>query len=190
MSKLLIVSGSPRKEGVCASVAKMVAEDVVKYGYETETIYLGDLSINGCKACMSCKKTGECAQKDDMTGMYDKIRSADMLLLAAPIYFGGESAQMKTFVDRFYAMVMNKDGQRMVNIGNVKKGAALLVCGAPDGKMTYGGVLGRYAKIFKSFGIADFTGYIIAGVTPDKVSEAADVKDFIESLEFQLETGQ
>ena len=187
MRKLLIVNGSPRKNGVCSSVSSMVADAVRKFDYETEIVNLCDLRINGCRACMSCKSTGRCAQDDDMTQMYDRIRESDMVLFAAPIYFGAECAQMKTMVDRFYAMIMDKDGQRLVNFGKVKKGATLLVCGASDGQMIYGGVIGRYAKIFKSFDIADFTGYILTGVTPDEVADSDKVRDFIESIEFQAE---
>ena len=185
--KLLIVNGSPRKNGLDAAIAGMIAECVKKYDYETEIVNICDMRIGGCRACMACKKTGRCAQDDDMIPMYDKIRSSDMLILASPIYFGAESGQMKCFIDRFYSMVRNQDGQRFVNFGNVTKASVLLTCGAPDGAMSYGGILARITKTLKSMGVPDLSGTIVAGIGPDKAAESEIVKDYLESLEFQLE---
>ena len=185
--KLLIVNGSPRKNGVDAAIAKMVADIAGKYDYESETVDICSLDINGCRACMACKRTGACAQKDDMTQMYEKIRSCDMLMLASPIYFGAESGQMKCFIDRFYAMVKMQDGQRFVNFGNVSKATILLTCGAPDGAMTYGGILARLTKTVKSMGVQDISGTIIPGLQPEGVADSDLVKDYIDSIEFQLE---
>ena len=185
--KLLIINGSPRKNGVDASIVKMIAEDVGKYDYEAEIIDICGLNINGCKACMACKKTGMCVQKDDMIPIYDKIRSSDMLILASPVYFNAETGQMKCFIDRFYPMVMMKDGQMLVNFGKVSKASVLLTCGDPTGSMTYGGVLGRITKTIKMMGVQDISGTIIPALEPDKVAESDAVKDYIESIEFQLE---
>lgn len=185
--KLLIVNGSPRKDGVDARIAKMIAETAGKYDYTAEIVDICSMDIGGCKACMSCKKTGECAQKDDMTQMYAKIRESDMIVLASPIYFAAETGQMKCFIDRFYAMVKNVDGQRFVNFGNVKKGSILLTCGAPDGAMIYGSVLARLTNVIKSMGVQDLSGTVIPGIGPDEVAESDMVKDYIEGIEFQLE---
>ena len=184
--KLLIVNGSPRKNGVDAAIAKLIAERVKGQDYETEIVDICGMKINGCRACMACKKTGRCAQDDDMIQMYDKIRACDMLILASPIYFGAESGQMKCFIDRFYAMVKMQDGQRFVNFGNVSKASILLTCGAPDGAMTYGGILARLTKTVKSMGVQDLSGSIIAGVEPDKAAESETVKDYLDSIDFQL----
>ncbi len=187
MSRLLIINGSPRKEGVDATIAKVIAERMKGYGYESETVVLNDLDIRGCQACECCKRTGRCVQKDDMIPLYDKIRSSDMLILCSPIYYGAETGQMKTFIDRFYAMVIEKDGQRLVNFGNVKKASVLLTCGAPDGYMTYGGVLSRLTKTLKSMGVNDLSGTILCSLTPDAIDDSEKVKDYLESLEFQVE---
>ena len=187
MSRLLIINGSPRKDGVDAKIGQMIAERMKGYDYDAEAVNINDLNIRGCQACMSCKKTGKCAQNDDMTVLYDKIRGSDMLILCSPIYFGAETGQMKTFVDRMYAMVINKDGQRFVNFGNVKKASILLTCGAPEGYMTYGGILSRLTNTIKSMGVNDLSGTILCGLTPDTATTSEKVNDYLESLEFQAE---
>ena len=93
---------------------------------------------------------------------------------------------MKCVIDRFYAMTKMQDGQRLVNFGNVSKASILLTCGAPDGAMTYGGILARLTKTVKSMGVSDLSGTIIAGVEPDKVAESESVKDYLDSIDFQL----
>ena len=185
--KLLIVNGSPRRNGVDAAIAKMIAETAKRYDYDSEIVSICDMDINGCRACMYCKKNEGCAQKDDMTQMYEKIRSSDMLVLASPIYFGAETGQMKCFIDRFYSMVRKQDGQRFVNFGNVTKGSVLLTCGAKEGAMTYGGVLARLSKVLKSMGVNDLSGTIIAGIAAEEAEGSDVVKDYIQSIEFQLE---
>ena len=185
--KLLIVNGSPRNNGLDAAIGKMIAATAKNYDYETEIANICDMRINGCRACMYCKTNEGCAQKDDMTQMYEKIRESDMIVLASPIYFGAESGQMKCFVDRFYSMVRHQDGQRLVNFGKATKGSVLLTCGAKDGAMTYGGVLARMSKVLKSMGVSDLSGTIIAGLTAEEAKGSDIVKDYIQSIEFQLE---
>ncbi len=187
MSRLLIINGSPRENGLTAKISVLTAERVKKFGYETEIISLKDLKISDCRACMSCKTSGKCAVNDDMIPMYDKIKSSDMLILASPVYFGSETGMMKTFIDRFYAMVNNKDGERIVNFGNVKKGSVLLTCGAPDGYMMYGGVLSRITKTMMSMGVKDMSGSIICGIGPEDAENSEKVNDYLESIEYQLE---
>ena len=187
MSKrILIVNGSPRCDGTNARIAGMIAELAKKYGYETEIANICGMDIRGCRACMSCRSTGTCAQNDGMTRMYERIRGSDMLVLASPIYMGAESGQMKCFTDRFYAMTSGNGKEARADIGKVTKGSVLLTCGAVSGAMTYGGVLARMTKLLKGMGIDDLSGTIIAGQDPDGLSESESVKDYLDSIEFQL----
>lgn len=100
---IVIVLGSPRKNGNSEMLAKSVAEGVEKEGGTTEYIRLNDLNIRPCQGCGGCDKSGECVIKDDMTEIYDKVDAADRLLLVTPIYFYAMSAQAKIFTDRMQA---------------------------------------------------------------------------------------
>jgi len=187
MKTMLIINGSPRKDGSDSAILKMLSEKALEFDYTPETIDICHLEINGCKACMACKKSGRCAQKDDMIQLYDKIRSADMLVLASPIYFGGETGQMKCFMDRFYAMVSTKNGERFADLGNVKKASIVLTCGAADGQMRYGGILTRLTATMRSFNVMDVSGSIIPGASPDKIPDMDYVKEYLDGVAFQLE---
>ncbi len=187
MGRLLAINGSPRANGTDSEIIKIVSEMAKKYNYETEVVNLFDLRINDCRACLACKKTGKCAQKDDMTPLYDKMRSADMILLASPIYFGAETGVMRCFVDRFYAMIGNDNGKRTVDKGTLSKASVLLSCGDPEGDMHYGGVLARMTGTMKSLNIIDVSGAIIPGISPKDAASSEHVKKYIDTVDFQLE---
>lgn len=184
---MLIINGSPRKEGCSARVIPLVAETVEKYGYGFETVNICDLDVNGCKACMSCKKTGECVQKDDMTQLYGKLRDADMVMLTTPVYFAAETGQLKCFIDRLYAMVKRVDGERIVNFGKPKIGTVFISCGAADGAMLYCNILTRITGILRSFGVTDFSSVIVPAADPENIRDSDYVKDYLGAIEFQLD---
>ncbi len=98
---MLIVLGSPRKNGNSETLAKKVAGGIEKGGGTVEYIRLNDLNIRPCQGCGGCEKTGNCVLNDDLTPLFDVVDAADRLMLVSPVYFYGLSAQCKTFGDRF-----------------------------------------------------------------------------------------
>ena len=185
MKRLLIINGSPRRNGADRIVCDAVSELAKRFDYVSETVFVDDLGIKGCRACMCCKKGGVCVQKDPMNDIISKIRGSDMLLLAMPVYFGAESSQMKMFMDRLYPLY--KGSGSVPDMGSLKKACIIVTCGAPDGNMTYGCIVSRYMHIMKSFGITDVSGAVIPGADPKDVLEKEFVKDLLASIEFQLE---
>ncbi|OGP52895.1 MAG: hypothetical protein A3K30_00170 [Deltaproteobacteria bacterium RBG_13_51_10] len=104
--KVMIVMGSPRKKGNSAILAKQVAAGAKAGGAAVETFYLHDMNIKPCTACDACrkKKDIDCVLDDDMQKLYPKLRSADAIVIASPIYWFTVSAQTKLFMDRWYAL--------------------------------------------------------------------------------------
>lgn len=188
MKKLLIVNGSPRKNGSDAKICEQISKVAADNGYESETVWVYDLGLNGCRGCMACKKTQKCVQKDGMNEILDKIRESDMLVFATPVYFHAETGPMKTFIDRMYPlMLMNPDRTVTSFIGNVKKASILVTCGAPDGNMTFANIITRFVNVMKMYHVTDITSGIIPAANPDTVMESRFVKDYFEGLSFQLE---
>jgi multimeric flavodoxin WrbA len=103
---VMIVVGSPRKNGNSSALAKMVAAGARAARAEVETFYLRDLKIKPCTACDFCRKRSRpgCMIKDDMQKLYPKMREADAIVIASPIYWFTISAQTKLFLDRWYAL--------------------------------------------------------------------------------------
>jgi len=98
--RVLGILGSPRKEGNTDILLQELLKGARSKGARTEEIYLPGMNFKGCIECGGCNKTGICILKDDMTPIYAKLRSADIVILASPIFFAGVTAQLKAMIDR------------------------------------------------------------------------------------------
>ena len=104
--KILVFMGSPRKKGNSAILAQMAIDGAKAGGAQVESFYLHGMKINPCTACDACrrKKQKDCILKDDMAPLYSKLRQAEAIVIATPVYWFTVSAQTKLFMDRWYAM--------------------------------------------------------------------------------------
>lgn len=101
MSKnVLIISASPRKGGNSDTLCDQFRKGAEEAGNRVDKIRLAELSIDYCSACYTCKKIGHCVKQDDMEVVLSKMREADVIVLATPVYFFTMCAQMKTMIDR------------------------------------------------------------------------------------------
>jgi multimeric flavodoxin WrbA len=102
--KIVILKGSPRKRGNSALLADQVAAGAQEAGAELESYYLHSMDIAPCDACDSCQGIADvdCIIDDDMQVLYPKLREADAVVYASPIYWFTVSAQLKLFMDRCY----------------------------------------------------------------------------------------
>lgn len=110
--KVLILSGSPRKNGNSELLCKEFEKGALESGHQVEMISLRDKKINYCTGCGSCNMKHKCVLKDDMSGILDKMVEADAIVMATPVYFYTMDAQMKTLIDRTvprYTEITNKD---------------------------------------------------------------------------------
>ena len=110
MSKhILILKGSPRQKGNSAVLADRVAAGARDAGADVEAFYLHGMDIRPCDACDSCHEAeGVCIIKDDMQILYPKLRQADAIVVASPIYWFTVNAQTKLCIDRWYAFDTSK----------------------------------------------------------------------------------
>ncbi|MGA2821961.1 MAG: flavodoxin family protein [Bacteroidales bacterium] len=109
---VLVLSSSPRKGGNSDLLCDQFMKGAHDAGHQTEKVFLKDKSINYCTGCGTCFNTGKCSQKDDMAEVLEKMISADVIVMATPVYFYTMCAQMKTFIDRTcarYTEINNKE---------------------------------------------------------------------------------
>ena len=102
---ILILNGSPRLNGNTKKMIAAFTEGASTKGHKIDVVDVAKKKINGCQACEYChtRGNGQCIQKDDMQEIYDLLKTADMLVLASPIYYHNVSGQLKCAIDRFYA---------------------------------------------------------------------------------------
>lgn len=107
MKNVLILSGSPRKNGNSDTLCNEFKRGAEESGNHVEKIFLRDKTIGYCMACYFCKKSGGiCAIKDDMAEILVKMHTADVIVMASPVYFYSIDAQMKAVIDRSVAQWM------------------------------------------------------------------------------------
>ena len=103
---ILILNGSPRKNGNTSALVEAFARGAEENGNKVVPIFLGDMTIHGCKGCFGGGKNPDspCVQKDDMEKLYPVYRQADVVVLASPLYYWSISGQLKTAFDRLFAV--------------------------------------------------------------------------------------
>ena len=104
MKKVIVISTSLRHGSNSDMLAEKFAEGAKAAGNEVEKISLVGKNIQFCKGCMACQKMGRCIIKDDVNDIMAKVRNADVVVWATPIYYYEMSGQMKTLIDRMNAM--------------------------------------------------------------------------------------
>lgn len=105
--KIVIIKGSPRKNGNSAALADQVTAGAKEAGARVKSFYLHEMEINPCDSCDGCRggAYNGCVIADDMQDIYAALEDADGFVVASPVYWFTVSAQTKLFMDRCYAMV-------------------------------------------------------------------------------------
>lgn len=100
MSRILIITTSLRAKSNSDLLAERLAEGARDAGNSVECVSLKDKKINYCVGCLACQKTQKCVIGDDAPAIAEKVKDADILVFATPIYYYEMSGQMKTLLDR------------------------------------------------------------------------------------------
>jgi NAD(P)H-dependent FMN reductase len=100
MKNVLILSTSLRKNSNSEILAKEFGKGALAAGHAVTQISLVGKTISFCKGCLTCQKTERCIISDDAVGIAKKVKTADVLVFATPIYYYEMSGQMKTLLDR------------------------------------------------------------------------------------------
>lgn len=104
--KIVILNGSPRKKGNTSMLAAAFAEGARSAGHTVTEFFLGGMEIHGCKGCFGghSGKACPCVQHDDMDQIYPAVRDSDVVVLASPLYYWTMSGQLRTALDRLFAL--------------------------------------------------------------------------------------
>ena len=167
---ILILQGSPRANGNTAWMAEEYRKAAEAAGHTVTLVDVAHKKIAGCMACEYChgKGNGVCIQKDDMQELYPLLAEAEVLVLAAPIYYFTMSAQIQAPIQRIYNM--NKP---------LKKAAMLLSSYSPN---VYDGAIGEYHGILNYWGVED-TGIVTAKINEQKTDATrAKILDLVKAL--------
>lgn len=175
--KVLILNGSPRPGGNSSILAEQVRKGAEEAGAVAEVIYLHGLDINPCDACDSCQGVAEidCIVEDDMQTLYPKVREADAIVYATPIYWFTVTAQTKIFIDRCYGMGTDVDGIEGHALAGKKIGVVLVYEG--DDPFDSGAInaIRMFQDMFKYIS-AEIVGFVYGtALDPGEIRKQGDV---------------
>lgn len=104
--KIIILNGSPRKKGNTSALIAEFTKGAEEAGNTVTEFFLDKMDIHGCKGCFGGHSSRECpcVQRDDMDEIYPVVRESDVIVLASPLYYWNMSGQIRTAVDRLFAL--------------------------------------------------------------------------------------
>lgn len=121
--KVLMINGSPHREGNTAIALKEMEQIFGQEGIEVETVQIGNKDIRGCIACYSCKEKGRCVFDDEVNQIAAKFESADGLVIAGPVYYASANATLIACLDRlFYSTPFDKTMKVGASVAVARRG--------------------------------------------------------------------
>ena len=127
--KVLLINGSPKKNGCTYTALKEAADELVRNGIEAEILHIGNKPIASCLGCGACRKTGRCVQDDIVNETLDKFKEADGYIFGTPVHYASASGGITAFLDRvFYTSskyFADKPGAAVVSCRRAGSTAAL-----------------------------------------------------------------
>lgn len=107
--KVLMINGSPRKDGNTSIALEEMKKTFEAEGVETEIFRVGNQNVRGCIACGRCGETGKCVFDDVVNELAPKFQAADGLVVASPVYYASANATLIAVLDRlFYSSHFDK----------------------------------------------------------------------------------
>ena len=123
--KIVILNGSPRKNGNTAALVRAFTQGAEQAGHTVTEFVLDGMEIHGCKGCFGghSGRPCPCVQQDGMARIYPEVRDCDVVVLASPLYYWNLSGQIRTAVDRLFAL--EGGGENLLR-GHGRAGALLM----------------------------------------------------------------
>ena len=150
---IVAILGSARKNGTSARIARAFTETAVTYGAAVTEYPLNTMQYRGCQGCEGCHtRSDRCVLRDDLTPLLDQLYRADVVVFAAPVYFGDTCGQFKCCYDRLWSLMDVQVGQGPGESRLPPGKTAVLILShvAPAG--THSDVVDRYTEGLELYG--------------------------------------
>ena len=177
MKRVLVISSSLRKGSNSEILAKEFASSAKLAGNDVELISLANKQIAFCKGCLACQKKGKCVIDDDANAITEKMKNAEVIAFATPIYYYEMSRQLKTMLDRANSLYASHYHFKEIY---------LLASAAEDSPSTYKNAQNGIKGWIACFEGVKFKGTIFAG----GMNSPKDVNSHNDILQKARDAGQ
>lgn len=160
MKNVLVITGSPRRNGNSELLAKAFMEGAESAGHKVTLFNAAKKKINPCIACDTCLSKGKCVYNDGFNELIPLLRDADVIVFSTPLYWFTFSAQLKIVIDRLYPLELSN------------KESVLMVSGATHDMNDFNAIVSTYELMYKHL---EWKNRAI--LTVAHVNEVGDVKN-------------
>jgi multimeric flavodoxin WrbA len=162
--KVLGIMGSPRRQSNTEILLDKALEGAKEAGAEVEKVLVSKLKISPCLEIYACLKDGNCAIKDDMRLLYEKLLEADHIIFASPIFFYGITSQAKAIIDRCQALWVRKHVLGMGKEDKRVRMGVFISVGATRGKKLFDGAVLTVKYFFDAIGVKYSGDLLVRGI--------------------------
>ncbi len=180
------IVGSPREGANTDTLVTEVLRGAEGAGAATRKLFVGKYEISPCKSCGGCVKTGRCVERDGMDELVPLLDENQVWVLGSPVYWWGASAQMKLFVDRWFAPWANAETRALFRH---RVAVVVTPLGDTDANVARH-TTGMFADIFAFLGIPLAATVVAPNVGGSGLAAGADVLKFPEVLAKAREAGR
>lgn len=168
--KVLLVNGSPHKEGCTYTALCEVASELNKNGIDTEIFWIGNKPIGGCIACLKCREKGECVFQDVVNDFRKKAYEADGFVFGSPVHYAAASGNMTAFMDRLFYSELGGNGNQAFYL----KPAAAVVSARRAGTTVTFDQLNKYFTIQEMPVVSSRYWNVIHGANAEQAKQDAE----------------
>lgn len=166
MKNILIITGSGRPGGNTSQLVDAFTRGAEEAGHHVESVSLIKNKVNPCLGCNACRWGKPCVQKDDFEKIVPKLKEADLIVFASPLYYFSWSSRIQALIERFYCITQPDPDAKMGRYGKYpfKEGcsSALLMTAADGDFWTFEQAISRYHYTMISYlGFKD-KGHVLA----------------------------
>lgn len=164
MKEILVIQSSGKANGNTAQLVNSFIKGAQEKGHSVEVISLVKNEVKPCLGCNACRYEKPCIQKDSFNELVPKIKEADCLVFASPLYFWSMSARIKAFIERFYCIAIKDENPPFGRHEKYPvKDCALLMTAADNNFWTFEQAVSYYQYVFINYiGFHD-KGMLLAG---------------------------
>ena len=183
--KVLGIMGSPRRQSNTEILLDNALEGAMEAGAEIEKVLVSKLKISPCLEIYACLKDGNCAIKDDMQLLYEKLLEADHIIFTSPIFFYGITSQAKAIIDRCQALWVRGHLLAIGKNDKRERRGVFISIGATRGQKLFDGAVLTVKYFFDAVGVKYFGDLLIRGI-----DNKGQIMENPEALENAFRLGQ
>lgn len=162
--KVLLINGSPRKDGCTNRALKEVAGELNRNGIDTEIFWIGKDAVHGCVVCGGCAGTGKCVFDDCVNVLSEKMAECDGLVIGSPVYYASPNGALLAVLDRLFGICPDLHHKPAAAVASARRAGTTATLDA----------LNKYFTIRQMPVVASTYWNMVHGAKPEDVEKDAE----------------